>query len=440
MVQAATGIRLPLPRGRGLGGSSSINAMVFARGHRASYDAWVAAGATGWGSADLLPHFRRSEHTENRDPVVRGVGGPVIVGPADPPNPVVAAGLAAAIEVGHAKASDVSSGMELGFGLTDLSIVNGRRWSAVDAYLAPALGRPNLEVVTNALVHRVTLDQGRCTGVEYSVGAEKFTSWSTGEVVVTAGAIGSPQLLMQSGIGPRSHLREVGVDVVVDLPGVGENLQDHPTSCVIYSAAQPVPAGTNGHDEAIGLVCSNPALEGPDLQISIVDFPYAPELPNTAAGGYSIMFALMTPRSRGTVRLTSHQSDAAPAIDPNYYSNPHDLDVMVAGLRMAREIGRADALAPWRRAEVLPGPAMQDEESLRAFLRTNLSTYFHYAGTCRIGEDDMAVVDTELRVHGVSRLRVADASVMPTIVSANTNATVYAIAERAATLIAGRVR
>ncbi len=238
--QAATGTSTILARGRGLGGSSAINAMMFARGHRSGYDVWVKAGAKGWGFDDLLPYFKRSESAQGRDPALRGTGGPLTVGPASPPNPVVVACLEAAAEQGHSRATDLSGGLEEGFGWPDLNIVGGKRQSAADAYLTPAvLDRPNLDVVTDALVHRVQIDAGRCTGIRYSAGAELVSVACSREVVLTAGSIGSAQLLMLSGIGPRRHLKEVGVEVVLDLPGVGSSLQDHPVANLVYSAARP---------------------------------------------------------------------------------------------------------------------------------------------------------------------------------------------------------
>jgi choline dehydrogenase len=435
--QEATGSAVPWPRGRALGGSSSINAMNFVRGHRASYDAWAQRGAKGWGFEDLLPFFMRSEQTEGRDPALRGQRGPLRPAPAAQGHPVAEAGLRAAVQAGHPAAADVSAGNKQGFGWCDLSIADGRRQSAADAYLRPVLGRPNLDVVTDALVHRVTIAGGRCTGVEYSVGAETFTVACQGEVVLAAGAVGTPQLLMLSGIGPRGHLSELGIDVLTDLPGVGRNLHDHPMSGIVYSSARPVPPGTGNHGEALGLVSTGIGRHGPDVQIMFVDVPLrADSLPGPDIGhGYTIAVSLMAPFSRGSLRLASTVPGAAPVIDPRYYTDARDLDMMVAGLWMAREIGRADALAPWRGPEALPGSIVVGDERLRAYLRRNTRSYSHYAGTCALGTDAMTVVDAELRVHGIESLRVADASVMPAPVSANTNATVYAIAERAADLI-----
>jgi choline dehydrogenase-like flavoprotein len=439
VVMAATGTSIPLPRGRGLGGSSAINGMVFARGHRSSYDAWVAAGAKGWGFGDLLPHFRRSEATKGRDPAIRGVDGPLEVAPARSPHPVSEASLAAAAELGYAIAADVNSGLEEGFGWSDLNIVDGRRQSAADAYLARARQRPNLTMLTDTLVHRVEVRAGRCTGVEYSVGGAVSRVECRNDVVLTAGTIGSAQLLMLSGIGPQGHLREVGVQVVLDLPGVGANLHDHPRSTVIYRTAKPLPAGVNNHGEVLGLIRSDRGVDALDLQIQIIDVPLFARLlppPLVPPGqGFSIAFSAITAASRGSVRLASADPAVAPLVDPNYYADPRDLDVMAAGLQVARAMGRTAALQSWRSQDVLPGPDVRGLQRVRDYLYKSLRTYSHHVGTCRIGTDDMAVVDTSLRVHGIEGLRVADASVMPSIVSANTVATVYGIAERAAALI-----
>jgi choline dehydrogenase len=434
--QAASGTSVPMARGRGLGGSSAINAMVFTRGHRSGYDAWAAAGAERWGFDDLLPYLKRSERAVGRDGQVRGQDGPLTVAPAHRPNPVLEACLEAAAEVGHPRAADISSGLEEGFGWPDLNIVDGRRQTAADAYLAPVWGRGNLRVVTDALVHRLLLDGGRCTGVAYTAHGEQVTVRAAREVVLAAGALGTPQLLMLSGVGPHRHLRETGVEVVHDLPGVGGNLQDHVMAGVVYSAARPVPTPLNNHGEALGLLHSGTAEgDGPDLQIIFVDIPsHSPALAGPAEG-YTVRVSLMRPHSRGTVRLASASPQDAPLVDPDYYADPRDLRAMVAGIRAAREIGRAKALDPWRGAEVLPGADVQDDAAIRAYLRRGLASYFHPVGTCRLGTGPDAVVDEELRVHGIEGLRIADASVMPSIVSGNTNATVFGIAERAAELL-----
>ncbi len=436
-VQSATGTAVPIPRGRGIGGSSAINAMLMARGHHSSYDNWEKAGAAGWGFEDLLPYFKRSETATAGDPELRGVDGPLVVAPANPLHKLFSACLTAAVETGYERVNDVTGGLEVGFGSVDLNIVNGQRQSAADAYLVPALSRPNLDFVADAMVHRVLIENGHATGVEYRTGGgEVISVASMREVVLTAGAIGSPQLLMLSGIGPQAHLREVGVNVVLDLPGVGANLHDHPTAVLVYRAAIPVPAAVNNHAEVIGLMQSEWAGAAPDLQVVFVDA--AAEMAGVdipVDNGYTFGVSLMQPVSRGTVRLSAPDNSTAPRIDPNYFGDDRDMRTMIAGLRLAREIGQASALAAWRGEEVAPGPDVTDEEALRAYVKASFISYYHPVGTCAMGNTESSVVDSEMRVRGIGGLRVADASVMPSIPSNNTNATVYAIAERAAEMI-----
>ncbi|MFF5084012.1 GMC family oxidoreductase [Actinoplanes sp. NPDC000266] len=432
--QGPAGAVTPLPRGKGLGGGSSINAMLFARGHHTSYDRWAGAGAKNWGYYDLLPYFKRSENAPGRDPVLRGRGGPLTVAPADPVNPVLAAALEAAVEAGQHRAADISGGLEEGFAPVDVNIVDGRRQSAADAYLTPARDRSNLTVVTGALAHRLVLENGRCTGVVYGIGSETVTV-SAGEVVLTAGTIGSAQLMMLSGLGPAAHLRGHGIEAVADLPGVGSGLQDHPIANVVYRSARPVPTPRHNHGEVIGLVRSRDGLPGPDLQLIFVDLPRPVNGHDGPDQGYTIGVSLMAPHSRGTVRLADAAPGSHPLLDPNYYGDPRDLDAVVAGVRLARRIGRAAALADWRDAEVIPGPATDGDDELRDYARRAVASYCHPVGTLAMGDGPDAVVDTGLRVRGVGGLRVADASVMPAIPSGNTNATVYAIAERAAELV-----
>ncbi|ANZ43470.1 hypothetical protein BBK82_41700 [Lentzea guizhouensis] len=401
------GRALPWPRGKALGGSSAINGMIFARGHRSSYD-WGA----GWEFDDLLPFFRRSEHAPTRDPSLRGVGGPLRVAPAEHRHPTAAAFVEAAVEVGHRRASDISGGLEEGVGWVDLNIVDGARQSAADAYLR---SQPNLHVLTDALVQRVVFDGRRATGVEYVVGGQRIHA-SAGEVVLCAGAVGTAQLLLQSGIGPADHLRDVDVELVADLPGVGENLHDHPLTYVAHGSAQPVPASSYNNVEVVGMLRSDPALDAPDLQSC---------LSPTGENGYVVTLSLMTPHSRGRLRLTG----SGIALEPRYLTDARDMTAMVRGMRLVHEIGAAEALKPWRGQDVEP----VGEE----YVRATTATYFHYVGTCKLGTDEMSVVDEDLRVHGLDGLRVADASVIPRIPSANTYATVIAIAERAASLVNG---
>lgn len=427
----------PYPRGKVLGGSSSINAMAFLRGHRAGYDAWAQDGAAGWGYEDLLPFFKRSERAPGRDLHYRGAGGPMVVSPTADPHPLTQAYLDAAVEVGHRFSADLNGEEQEGVGWLDTNIVGGVRQSVADAYLRPAIDRANLIVVPNALVGRLILAGGRCSGIEYAVEGQLHRAGADREVILSAGSIGSAQLLMLSGVGPADHLRGLGIDVLVDLPGVGADLQDHPLAGITYSATAPVPPTAGQHSDLIAMLRSHPDVPAPDVQLLFLDIAYHPPTMAGPTHGYTIGFSLMLPHSRGTVRLAGSDPTTAPLIDPNFLGDERDLAAMVTALRMAREVGESRALAPWRDEEQLPGAPVGDDAALREYVRQATGPYFHAAGTCRIGHDPLAVVDSELRVHGISALRVVDASVMPRIIGANPNATVLAIAERAAALITG---
>ena len=357
----------------------------------------------------------------------------------DPLHPVIAAGLIAAVQCGYRRAKDISGGREVGFGPAFLNIADGKRVTAADAYLLPSLSRPNLEFVAQATVHRLRIENGHCRGVEYSTAdGNSISVGCSGEVVLTAGTIGSAQLLMLSGVGPQAHLRDVGVGVTLDLPGVGANFHDHPMAPVVYSSARPMPPGRSGHGEAIGLLETQYADHGPDVQLLFIDSTGI-GLPGDDGSvvGYVIAAALMQPFSRGSVRLSGPDAGAPPIIDPNYFGDDRDVRTMVTALRLARQVGAASAYDPWRLAEAAPGPAAADDDTLGSFAKAACQSYFHPVGTCAMGDTEMSVVDSELRVHGITGLRIADASIMPSIPSANTAATVYAIAERAAELIGG---
>lgn len=433
-VQSATGTSIHLARGRGVGGSSAINAMMLARGHRDSYADWSQFGGCGWTFDDLLPYFKRSERATHGDPAIRGSHGPLTVGPADPINDALVACLTAAVQRGYRRACDISSGLEIGFGPADLTIVNGYRQSAADAYLTHALQRPNLDLVTDALVHRVLVQNRRCVGVQYRYFGEVLTSVGCNrEVILAAGGIGSPHLLMLSGIGAKEHLESVGIEVVHDLPAVGANLADHPLTGVIYRAAQPVPVAQHNHGEIMGLIRTKSDRGAPDLQILFVDSAavIGLDVPDTYLMGVSAI----QPYSRGTVRLGSRNPAIPPIVDPNYLGDDRDMATMLEGIRIARHIGAAPALDEWCADEMAPGPTIHDEASLRDYVRATTSSYYHPAGTCAIGCGQRSVVDSALRVHGIGGLRVVDASVMPSLPSNNPLATVYAIAERGAALI-----
>jgi len=433
-AQAATGTEIHMARGRGIGGSSTINAMTFLRGHRDSYADWNQFGAKSWTFDDLLPYFKRSETASHGDAGIRGADGPLIVAPASPLNEITIALLTAAIQSGYRRAKDISGGLEIGFGPSDLTIVNGIRQSAADAYLLPALDRPNLYLVTNAVVQRVLVENGQCTGIQYRTSdGELTTALATAEVVLAAGGIGSPHLLMTSGIGPAEHLRATGVDVVLDLPAVGSNLQDHALTGIVYKASREVPAARNNHGEIIGVLRTAADVGAPDLQIVFVDSAavIGLDVPDT----YLIAVCPIKPHSRGTIRLASPDADTPPLVNPNYLRDERDMRTMLEGFRIAREIGTARALDAWGAKELAPGRRVSDDDAVRAYVQATTSSYYHPVGACAIGESEESVVDSALRVHGIGGLRVVDASVMPSLPSNNPLATVYAIAERGAELI-----
>jgi choline dehydrogenase len=437
------------PRGRALGGSSAINAMAHVRGHRTVYDDWAAGGAAGWGFADLLLYFRRSETAAGRDPELRGTAGPIRVSPASGQHPagrhpagrhpVAEAFVAGLLATGVPGTDDLSGERQEGVAWPDLAIADGERVSAADGYLRPALDRPNLTVLTDCLVTKLELQGGRCAGVRYMRDGRPASAQTSGEAVLAAGAIGTPQLLMLSGIGPAGHLREVGIEPVADWPEVGQNLQDHPIATMSYSPIAPLPASRFNHGEACAAVRSPLAARYPDLHLLPILLPLAPagyEL--VPAGGYALVASAVVPSSRGAVRLAGPDARQAPLIDPGFLREPSDLDRLEAGLLMIREAAAGAEFDPVREAEVYPGPDVRSSADIRRYIRRTVSSYYHPAGTCRMGSDAAAVVDCSLRVQGLTGLRIADASVLPTLPNAHPNATVLAVSERAADLISGR--
>jgi len=440
VAQAGAG-PLPYPRGRGLGGSGAINAMAHVRGHRAVYDAWAVGGAAGWGYADLLPYFKRSEHAEGRDPALRGTGGPVRVAPVPETSrhPAAQALAEALCALGCPVTGDLSGSRQEGVAWPDLAIWEGRRVSPADAYLLPAMGRPNLTVLDGCLVTRLLIRDGRCTGAGYTRDGAPEQARASAEVIVCAGAIGSPQLLMLSGIGPAGDLRGLGIDPVADLPGTGAGLQDHPVAMASYACAVPLPRSRYNHGETYASVRSPLAGAWPDLQLFPVLLPVAPPGYPAPVGGFALVASVVSPDSRGSVRLASASPAAAPLIDPGFLREPADLDRLAAGLTLIRSAAAGTGFARLGVTEAHPGPGTGAGE-LRAWVRRTAGSYYHPAGTCRIGPDTDggAVVDPQLRVRGIDGLRVADASVIPVIPNAPLHATVLAIAERAADLITGR--
>jgi choline dehydrogenase-like flavoprotein len=445
------------PRGKVLGGSSAINAMIYMRGHRADYDGWAAQGNPGWSWDEVLPRFLRAEHNERGAGPFHGTGGPLNVADLRSPNPFVARFLEAAQQCGHRLNADFNGADPEGVGVFQVTQRDGERCSAARAYLAPARARPNLRVIGGAHATRILFDDtGRACGVEYRDAGGLQRVQAGREVLLAGGAFGSPQLLMLSGIGPGAHLQAMGIPVRADRPGVGEGLQDHlDATMVIDSPGAHDLLGvslpgigrliqaigqwrrdrrgllTSNAGEAGGFIRSDPAEAIPDLQLHFVIGKLVDHGRRTLLGhGLSCHVCLLRPRSRGTVRLASSDPMAAPSIDPRFLSDPDDLRRLVRGFRQMREILHAPALAPWRGRELFSAEA-RDDAQIEAFVRSRADTIYHPAGSCRMGPGEGDVVDARLRVKGVAGLRVVDASVMPTIVGGNTNAPTIMIAERA---------
>jgi len=432
------------PRGRALGGSGAINAMAHVRGHRAVYDGWAAAGAAGWGYQDLLPYFRRSEHASGRDPGLRGTAGPVRVAPVPEPgrHPLAVAFAESLAQIGCPVTDDLSGARQEGVCWADLAIDGSRqRVSPADAYLTPARHRLNLVVRAGCLVTGLQVRHGRCKGVSYLSGGAQAEAHTAGEVIVCAGAVGSPQMLLSSGIGPAGQLRALGIDPVADLPAVGENLQDHPVVLACYASGSPLPRSRYNHGEVYAALRSELAGDRPDLHLFPILLPAAPAGCQPPPAGYALVAAVVAPDSRGSVRLAFPDPQAAPVIDPGFLRDERDLDRLEAGLALIRQATSGLAFSSQMRAtEVGPGASVRTRTGLRAWIRGTAGSYYHPAGTCRMGPDTDAgaVVDLQLRVRGITGLRVADASVMPVIPNAPLHATVLAIAEKAAALISGQ--
>ncbi len=454
--------RLYWPRGRVLGGSSSINAMCYVRGHRKDYDLWAALGNPGWAYADLLPYFRRAEGwAEHPDDQFHSSQGPLSVSDLTYRNPLTQVFLDATAECGFEQSDDFNNARQRGFGHYQATIRNGRRCSTAVGYLHPAEKRPNLTVQTHALASRVLLEDGRAVGVEYlHKGKERVTVRADREVILAGGAINSPQLLMLSGIGPADHLRDVGVEVKHDLSGVGRNLQDHLDSCTVYKCTQRItydrisevlsglkylftrsgPASSNVAEAGGFFVSQFAPDDRPDLQMHFVPAMLDDHGRNRLPGdGFTLHCCPLRPESRGRIDLKSTNPADHPRIFANYLDSDYDLKLMIEGVKIARQIFASSAFAPYRGDEIFPGKDKQSDAEIVEFIRAKAETIYHPAGTCKMGSDAQAVVDHELKVHGVDCLRVVDASVMPTLVSGNTNAPTIAIAERASDLIRGKI-
>jgi len=463
------GAEVYIPRGKVLGGSSSINGMVYIRGHRNDYDDWAAAGNPGWGWDDVLPYFKKAECNEQfgNDPIhgpLHGDSGPLNVTFIDSPSPLHETFCDAAAELQYRHTDNFNGPEQDGFGIHQVTQKNGRRWSTASAYLNPARNRPNLDIVTDGRVARVVLDGKRATGVEIAERGERRHIGARREVILAAGAIASPQLLMLSGIGDGAALSGQGIDSVHDLPAVGKNLQDHVANRIEIDSPSTAPYGlslrsvphhawqvakyvfgrrgfwTSNLVEGGGFIRTLPGLDRPDIQVVFVPGKRGQNGRLIGWGhGYSTSIVLLRPESRGEIRLGSADPLAAPVIDPQFFTDERDLAALVRGFREVRRLMDSPKFDKLRGPEVVPGREFANDDELADWVRDTASTIFHPVGTCRMGSDPGSVVDPELRVRGIDGLRVADAAIMPTIVGGNTNAPVIMIAEKAADLIrAGR--
>jgi choline dehydrogenase len=429
------------PRGKVLGGSSSMNGMIYIRGHRSDYDGWAAQGCSGWDFDSVLPLFLRSEDHVDGASAWHGAGGALPVERVTHPHPTSEAFIEAANALGHALTDDFNGPQMIGVGYNHLTSRSGRRASAWQSYVAPVRDRPALTVTTNALVHRVLVDHGHAIGVEYSVGRTLHQAHADAEVVLSAGTIGSPQVLMLSGIGPAAHLQALGVPVEADNPGVGQNLHDHLLLSNVYEAEFPLPQGHHNLLES-QLFTSSRTWQGagPNLQPVFLHIVYPAESYPIPWHGYTIAAGVIRPHSRGTLRLASADPRTAPLCDPNVLAENQDLEDLIDCVELCREIGASEKFNAWRKAEVAPGPQARTYHALRQYARRAVDTYHHQVGTCRMGIDDNAAVTPELTVRGLTGLRVADASIMPSVTSGNTNAPSIMIGEKAADLLIGHTR
>jgi choline dehydrogenase len=457
--------RLTHPRGRVLGGSSSINGMMYVRGHARDYDGWAQRGCRGWSYAEVLPYFRRAEHHEKGASDYHGGAGPLFVSsPAPGASPLAAAFIRAGQEAGYPYTPDANGAQQEGFGPMDRTTRAGRRWSVARGYLADALGRGNLTVLTSAHAQAIRLEGLRAVGVDYLHAGRRSQARAAREVLLCAGAINSPQLLQLSGIGPAAHLQRLGIAVRHDLPGVGAHLNDHPDIVIQHLCRQPVSiypatraprkwlvglqwflAGTglaaSNHFEAGAFIRSRAGIEHPDLQLTFMPLAVKPgTVESVPAHAFQVHLDLMRPRSLGSVMLRSTDPKAPPAIRFNYMTDPADRADMRQGVKLLREVLAQKALDPYRGAEIFPGPGVRSDAEIDAWVRRAVETCYHPVGTCRMGpaSESGAVVDDRLSVHGLEGLRVVDASVMPAIVSGNTNAPTIMIAEKASDMVRGR--
>jgi len=458
------GRRLATPRGKVIGGSSSINGMVYVRGHARDFDTWEEMGAAGWGFKNVLPYYKRLEHAHGAGSGWRGTDGPLHVTRGTKWNPLFDAFVQAGAEAGYETTPDYNGAKQEGFGDMEMTVRKGRRWSAANAYLKPARKRRNVSLITGALARRILFQDKRATGVEYQKGTAVRTVRCRREVIIAASAINSPKLLMQSGIGPSAQLGAHGIDVIADRPGVGENLQDHLELYIQQACLQPITLykhwnlvskaligaqwlftgkglGASNQFESCAFIRSRAGVDYPDIQFHFLPFAVRYDGKAAAEGhGYQAHVGPMRSKSRGRVTLTSADPLVSPSILFNYMSEETDWQDFRTCIRLTREIFAQPAFAPYRGKEIQPGAAVQSDEELNDFIREHVESAYHPCGTCRMGQagDPMAVVDPQCRVIGLDGLRVADSSIFPQITNGNLNAPSIMVGEKAADHILGK--
>ncbi len=425
------------PRGKVLGGSSSINGMIYIRGNERDYNSWQALGNQGWSYPDVLPYFKKSENQQRGASLFHGVDG--LLNITDPLSPSLMSQrfVEAAIVQGYEQNSDFNGVQQSGAGLHQLTVKDGLRQSTAVAFLRPIFDRPNLTIQTGALVTRLLFEGKRTVGVAYVQNGTEYQVRVNSEVILSAGAFDSPKLLMLSGIGPVEHLQALGIPVVVDLPGVGQNLQDHPLAVVGYQSTQDLPLApsSNGGEAGLFLHTKKSLDAAPNLQFTFVPLLFVDPAFAREGPGFTIASYITHPESRGRVRLRSSSPFDPPLIRVNYLQKESDMQLMVEGLKISRQLAQSDVFNEFRGEEIAPGAEGKSDKAIRDYIRATCGTAWHPVGTCKMGIDQMAVVDPQLKVRGIEGLRVVDASIMPTITTGNTNAPAIMIGEKAADLI-----
>ncbi|MGF6175009.1 choline dehydrogenase [Ensifer sp. 4252] len=457
------GRRVHCPRGKVIGGSSSINGLVYMRGHARDFDEWEELGARGWRYANCLPYFQRAESWQDGGDAYRGAGGPLATNAGNKmKNPLYRAFVDAGREAGYITTEDPNGHMQEGFGPMHMTVKDGVRWSTANAYLKPAMSRPNLTVITHAMTRRVLLEGKRAAGVEYELGGERVMAKATREVLISSGPIGSPHLLQRSGIGPAAALRQAGVEVLHDLPGVGENLQDHSEVYIQYACKEPITLNgkmgllsraligaewllfkkglsVSNHFESGGFIRSDASLEWPDIQFHFLPAAMRYDGKKPLDGhGFMVLTGPNKPKSRGYVRLRSPEAHEQPDILFNYLDREEDREGFRRCLRLTREIAAQPAFDRFRGEEIAPGSDVRSDDEIDAWVRETMESTYHPCGSCRMGEDAMAVVDSDLKVRGLDGLRVIDSSVFPSEPNANLNAPTIMLAERASDIVRGK--